>query len=233
MSSRFLLFACIAPLLASGCATITGDATQTIEITAVDANDRPLRGMTCRLDNGHGEQVVTTPARTVEVRRSANDLEIECTLGGQVARGTVVSRGDNKMEHSFIPGGSLLAVIDHVSGYMYAYPTPLVLRAGAHLRFEFSSAARAELVAALTNSAPAPKAAPTIQVTTVTTAPAAAVSAAPIAPSVKAATSKPGATARKQPPVPPATVAAPPSGALDALDARDLRLRRGAAGTAP
>lgn len=221
----------LAPLLlATGCATITGEATQALEIRTVDAQNRPLRGMTCTLLNGSGEQTVVTPATSIDVRRSSSDLEIECQRDGQIARGTVVARGENKMEHSFIPGGSLLAVIDHVSGYMYSYPTPLVLRAGEHLRFEFSSAARAELVAALTNSAPAPQAAPTISITTVSAAPVTAVGSAPVAAKPLAPSSRTpvAANGKARPATSPAAAApataAPPSGA-DALDARDMRLR--------
>lgn len=222
-------------LFASGCATITGDAMQAIDIVTVDAQDRPLRGMMCTLVNGSGEQTVITPAASVQVRRSATELEIECVRDGQVARGTVVARGENKMEHSFIPGGSLLAVIDHMSGYMYSYPSPLVLRAGEHLRFEFSSAARAELVAALTNSsAPSPKAPPTISITTVSTAPPTAVGAAgaatpaaikPQPPPRTPANGKPRAgTATAAAVNPPAAAAPPTVGAQEALDARDRRL---------
>ncbi len=224
--SRLNAFAAfVAAALLSGCATLTGTATQAIDIEAVDASDRAVRGMECRVSNGAGEQVVTLPANEVRVRRSSSDLEIECRLGAQVARGTAAARGDAKMENSFLPGSSVAALVDHLSGYMYSYPTPLRLRVGEHLRFEFSDAPRAELVASL---APPGAAAP---------APALPVIATPVIPAqipARAAPSSAGAPMRRAPrlrsnarPV-AAAPAAPPPVKYESLDPRDLRLRSGA-----
>jgi hypothetical protein len=202
----------------AGCATLAGSATQTIEVHAVDEHDRAVRGMQCRLDNGTGEVVVTLPANEVRVRRSSADLEIECRLGDQLARGTVAARGDAKMENSFIPGGSIAALVDHLSGYMYSYPTPLRLRIGEHLRFEFSDAPRAELVAALAPPGAAERA-PAQPPTVIAT------------PVIPAQTPPSGAPPRVAPRAQPgprpvaAATATPPAVKYETLDPRDLRLR--------
>ena len=138
----------------AGCATITGSSTQTIELTTVDARDRPVRGMTCTLTHGPGSYVVDTPAIDLEIRRSATDLEIECRRGSQLARGTVVSRGDSAMAHSFIPGGSIATLVDYATGAMYTYPSPLRLRIGQHLKFESGGEAKATVVATVGDPAP-------------------------------------------------------------------------------
>lgn len=218
----------VAAALLSGCATLTGTATQAIEIQAVDARDRAVRGMQCRVANGADEQVVTLPANEVQVRRSSGELEIECRLGAQVARGTAVPRGDAKMENSFIPGSSIAALVDHLSGYMYSYPTPLKLRVGEHLRFEFSDAPRAELVASLAPpGAPTPAPAGPLPVIATPVIPA-QIPAQTAAPNSAGAPSRPAA--RPQPNAHPvaAAPAAPPAVKYESLDPRDLRLRAGA-----
>jgi hypothetical protein len=112
---------------------------------------------------------------------------------------------------------------------MYSYPTPLKLRVGEHLRFEFSDAPRAELVASLAppaSSTPQPTViALPVVATPVTAAPppvAAPSSRAAVRPSVAA---RP--TAKLAPPEPP------PAVRHESLDPRDLRLRAGAQASVP
>ena len=136
-------------LATAGCATLTGSSTQNIEITTVDARDRPLRGMTCTLTHGPGNYVVDTPAVDLQIRRSSTDLEIECRRGSQLARGTVVPHGESSMVHSFIPGGSVATLVDYATGAMYTYPSPLRLKVGQHLRFETGGEAKATVVATI------------------------------------------------------------------------------------
>jgi hypothetical protein len=116
--------------------------------------------MTCTLTHGPGSYVVDTPALDLEIRRSSSDLEIECRRGSQLARGTVVSRGESAMAHSFIPGGSIATLVDYATGAMYTYPSPLRLRIGQHLKFESGGEAKATVVATVGDPAPAGKGAP-------------------------------------------------------------------------
>lgn len=141
-----LAFACVL-LSVSGCATLTGSSTQTIDLSTLDARNRPLRGVTCTLTHGPGSYVVDTPVTGLEIQRSSTDLEIECRRGSQVARGTVVAHAESSIAYAFIPGGSLATLVDHATGAMYTYPSPLQLRIGQHLRFEVSPTARSSVVA--------------------------------------------------------------------------------------
>ncbi len=224
--TRLLALALVAvatPL--AGCATLSGSARQAIEIRAVDAHERPVQAVTCQVANDAGVQSVTLPAQAVEVRRSASELEIECRLGAQIARGTAVARGDAKMEHSFIPGGSIAALVDHLSGYMYSYPTPLTLRLGEHLRFEFSDAPRAELIASLRSSGasvPAPAGPLPVVVTPVT---AAQVPTQPVVPDIAGAPARPAPRRSANARPVAAAPAARPAVRYESLDPRDLRLR--------
>ncbi len=140
----------------AGCATLTGSSTQPLSLSTVDAKDRPVRGMTCTISYSAGTYVFDTPVTDLEIRRSASDLQIECRRGSQIAKATVVSRGDSAMAHSFIPGGSVATLIDYASGAMYTYPSPLKLKIGQHLKFESGGEAKATVVATLGDEKAAP-----------------------------------------------------------------------------
>lgn len=125
-------------LLASGCATVTGEPTQRVSIVAVDANQQPLPGMRCRVLNGAAEYVGDSPMHDVPIRRSASNLNIECRHGTQWARGTAISRGGLSVLQGILPGGTVLIVLDHLSGYRYSYPSEIRVRVGEHLVFDRS-----------------------------------------------------------------------------------------------
>lgn len=135
-----LVTAVTVSLALGGCATVTGSPTQSISIHTVDANDRPVEGMKCRVINGSAEYFGTSPMYDLQVRRSSSDLDIECRRGGLVARGTAVSRGSAPAAavKTLLPGGTASLLIDHVSGYRYAYPSAMRLRVGQHLVFDAS-----------------------------------------------------------------------------------------------
>lgn len=129
-------------LILSGCGTISLPSHQPLQILAFDALDRPVAGLDCTVSNTAGEWQVKTPATDVPVRRSFSDLEIACRRGNEVAMGTVVPRRD-RVEQALVPFGSVAVAIDHLTGHLYSYPTVVRLRLGQHLRFEFSTEARA------------------------------------------------------------------------------------------
>lgn len=126
-----------ATLFASGCATVTGEPTQRVTIVAVDSQQQPIPGMRCRVRNGAAEYVGDSPMRDVPVRRSASDLQIECRRGSEIARGTAIARGGvGSVVQAMLPGGTALVVLDHLTGYRYAYPAEIRVRAGEHLVFD-------------------------------------------------------------------------------------------------
>lgn len=127
-------------LLASGCATLTGEPTQTISVQTFDAQGRVVEGMRCKVVNGSAEYFGNSPMFSLTVRRSSSDLDIECTRGDRVARATAISRGGraSAVAKAILPGGTAGVLVDHLTGYRYDYPTNLHLRIGHHLVFDAS-----------------------------------------------------------------------------------------------
>lgn len=129
-----------AALLLSGCATVTGTPTQSISIMVVDAQDRPVSDMRCRLWNFSAQYHGNAPMMGVVVRRSATDLNIECSNGQAEARATAVSRSNRLGSYAqmMLPGGTAMMAVDHFSGYLYSYPSSMRLRVGEHIVFDAS-----------------------------------------------------------------------------------------------
>lgn len=134
------LCAAVAIFGISGCATVTGDATQAINIQTVDANGRPIDGMKCRIVNGSAEYMGDTPLFGLRVRRSSTPLVAECSRQGYaVARALIISRADlatGSTAQLLLPGGSSMLIVDHLSGFMYHYPRWIRAQAGADMIFD-------------------------------------------------------------------------------------------------
>lgn len=126
-----------AALLAAGCATLTGDPNQSIQIRTLDAADRPVSGLRCHAVNASSDYYGSSPMIDLQVRRSSSDLQIECSGHGMIARGTAISRGKAAaLAAAVLPGGTASLVIDYVSGYSFAYPAWIQLRVGQDLIFD-------------------------------------------------------------------------------------------------
>ncbi len=132
--------AIVAMVGASGCATLTGDATQAINIQTVDANGKPVNGMACRVVNGSAEYAGDTPMFGLRVRKSSTPLIVECKRHGYaMARALIISRADlasGSTAQLLLPGGSSMLIIDHLSGYMYQYPRWIRAQVGADMIFD-------------------------------------------------------------------------------------------------
>jgi len=124
--------------LASGCATVTGRATQPVSIQAVDSQGRAIEGMSCRVSNGGREYVGDSPMFDLQVRRSSTPLVVECRGHGRpMARAVLMPRADSlTAAQMLLPGGSSMLIIDHISGFMYAYPRWVRVQAGADMVFD-------------------------------------------------------------------------------------------------
>ena len=133
-----LLCAALAVGWLSGCATLAGDATQKVNIQTVDTEGRVVDGMSCRASNGSADYVGVTPMFNMQVRRSSSPLVVECRRDGvPLARGVVVSRAVNMQPlQMLLPGGTSLMVLDHITGYMYAYPRWVRLQVGTDMVFD-------------------------------------------------------------------------------------------------
>jgi hypothetical protein len=125
-------------LLATGCATLNGNSLQTIHLQTVDAQGQPVLDMSCRLSNDAATYVGMTPLFNMQVRRSALPLTIECQRPGfAMARAVLMPRADySSAAQLLLPGGTSFMVVDHFTGYMYAYPSWVRLQVGADMVFD-------------------------------------------------------------------------------------------------
>ena len=134
------LLAGLAIIGMSGCATVTGEATQSINIQTVDAKGKPIDGMACRIVNGSAEYMGDTPMFGLRVRRSPTPLVAECKRSGYpMARALIISRADlasGSAAQLLLPGGSSMLIIDHLSGFMYSYPRWIRAQVGADMIFD-------------------------------------------------------------------------------------------------
>ena len=150
--------------LLGACATLTRDATQTLAIETIDDQGRPVHGMRCHVSNGSSEYFGDSPMFGLEVHRSWSDLEISCRQGNRFAEGRAVSQGGvTGAAAMLLPGGSAYMVIDHLTGYRYAYPTWIRLQVGQKMVFHASDEVSGKPVpgVAVRSEKPAVAAAPT------------------------------------------------------------------------
>jgi hypothetical protein len=156
--------------LLGACATVTGVPTQVVHVETLDERGQPIEGMRCHLSNASSEYFGDSPMFGLEVHRSASDLKIRCRIGDRVAEGTAVSRsgirgGITGAVNLMMPGGSGLMVIDHFTGYRYAYPSWVQLRVGQKLVFDAGDDVEGHPTAAVRQDSekPAPSKAPVIE----------------------------------------------------------------------
>ncbi|HTN50108.1 MAG TPA: hypothetical protein VMK32_11810 [Burkholderiaceae bacterium] len=137
MPSRMLGALLLAGAL-SGCATLAGDSTQKLNIQTVDGEGRIVEGMSCHASNASADYIGVTPMFDMKVRRSSSPLVVECRRDGlALARAVVVSRAVNMQPaQMLLPGGTSMMIIDHISGFMYAYPRWVRLQVGADMVFD-------------------------------------------------------------------------------------------------
>ncbi len=123
-----LLAMLITAAAASGCASITQSETQALALTATYQN-KPVEPE-CRLANDKGSWNSKAPAN-VTVRKSAEDLEVTCTMDG-MPNGILkaISRAAGSMWGNIIFGGGIGAIIDHNKGTGYDYPNQLPVKMG-------------------------------------------------------------------------------------------------------
>jgi hypothetical protein len=121
---------CFAIALSGGCATITSNEMQTVTLTTRDQNGDVVENAKCELKNDKGSWNAKSPGN-VMVRRSAEDLSVECQKDGMSAGFLrAISRSAGGMWGNIILGGGIGAIIDHNKGTGYDYPNDLALRMG-------------------------------------------------------------------------------------------------------
>jgi len=124
------------PLLLSGCATITKDANQSVQIETYSKDNQPVAGVKCIAQNDRGQWNTSAPG-AVNVHRSSEILLVNCEKEGeQPGKGTVISRVNGGMFGNIVFGGGIGAIIDHNKGTAYTYPSWIRIIMGDNLVFD-------------------------------------------------------------------------------------------------
>lgn len=120
----------------SGCASITGDTTQSIRIETLNEKGELIAGADCSAKNEYG----SFPGKSSDnilVRRSSENLFIDCVKEGYPnASAQAVSRANGGMFGNILFGGGVGAIIDHNKGTAYTYPQWMKLVFGKVIVFD-------------------------------------------------------------------------------------------------
>lgn len=125
----------LAPVMLSACATITKDASQTVQVETYSKDHQPITGAKCTAQNERGQWVTTSGS--VYVHRSGENLMVTCDKDGeQTGHGTVISRANGGMFGNILFGGGVGAIIDHNKGTAYTYPSWVRIVMGENLIYD-------------------------------------------------------------------------------------------------
>jgi hypothetical protein len=118
-----------ASLLFSGCASIVSGQNQSLSVTTRN-NGADTSGAKCSLVNDKGTWYATSPG-SVMVRRSFNDLTVNCALDGSEPGILMVKSATKGMAFGNILFGGLIgAGVDMSTGAAYDYPEIIVVEMG-------------------------------------------------------------------------------------------------------
>jgi hypothetical protein len=110
-------------LMLSGCASITGNTSQSISVQTKEPTGAEVVGANCELTNSKGKWFVITPG-TVGISRSNDNMQLLCRKDGyEPGRNGIVSDTKGMMFGNIIFGGGIGAIVDHTSGAAYEYPS--------------------------------------------------------------------------------------------------------------
>ncbi len=131
-----IIYPLLALSLLSGCATITGDSTQSIGVETYAGSGEKLTDVSCTALNDKGSWMLVAP-NSVVVRRSAEDIMINCQKEGHEPGTTrLISRSNAGIWGNIIFGGGVGAIIDHNKGTGYTYPNWVKVQMGKTLTFD-------------------------------------------------------------------------------------------------
>jgi len=125
-----LLLAVLALAGLNGCATVSRESSQQVNIVMQDQQGSAIYGARCRVEHSGGILVGNSPMMRVPVSRSGSPLVVECVKpGAGLAR---------SLAHSKSSGNQLMMLIqplagtaiDHMSGRIYDYPATITLVLG-------------------------------------------------------------------------------------------------------
>jgi len=116
-------------LTLGGCASIVSGQNQSLSVTTKN-NGSDVSGAKCSLVNDKGTWYTTTPG-SVTVRRSFNDLTVNCALDGADPGIVMAKSGTKGMAFGNILFGGLIgAGVDMSTGAAYDYPDIIVVDLG-------------------------------------------------------------------------------------------------------
>lgn len=126
----------IVATLFSGCASITKDSNQPVQVETYSRNNQLVSGAKCIAKNERGEWSTTTTG-TLSVHRSGQNLIVTCDKEGeQTGHATVISRANGGMFGNILFGGGIGAIIDHNKGTAYSYPDWIRIIMGDNLVYD-------------------------------------------------------------------------------------------------
>lgn len=136
MNSFKVSFATTLIMATSGCATITKDANQQVQIDAYTQDQQRVMDARCVARNDRGQWETKSPG-AVNVHRSGENLLIKCEKEGlEPGTATAVSRANGGMFGNILLGGGIGAIVDHNKGTAYTYPGWLKVIMGAETLFD-------------------------------------------------------------------------------------------------
>jgi len=164
---------CLIAGMSTGCASIVNGNNQSVSVTT-RSQGAQLAGATCKLTNDKGEWYALTPG-SVTIRRSYNDLAVDCAYDGLDAGITNAKSTTKGMVFgNLIFGGVIGAGIDIASGAAYDYPNVIHVDMGKASAFSLSVVKTVSLASPIARSAPEQQpllqAAPTVPTPVVVTA---------------------------------------------------------------
>lgn len=122
--------------LASGCATVLNESTQTVRVETLTPAGERVTGAECSAVNNKAT-VQFRSGMAPMVRRSSKDLVIRCSMPGHQEASAHLESGVNSgMFGNILLGGAVGAIVDHNKGTAYTYPTWVQLVFGQLLTFD-------------------------------------------------------------------------------------------------
>jgi hypothetical protein len=120
---RLLVLVVVAPILFTGCATLTKGSSQTITVTTDPA------GATCTISReGKTVAVINPTPGSIPVEKSSKDLSVVCDKAGyQPSAGAMASTFQAMTFGNILFGGLIGVAVDAGSGAMNEYPTLITL----------------------------------------------------------------------------------------------------------
>lgn len=126
-------------LTLSGCASLTTDGMQPLEVTTKTKTGQAVSQAKCTLQNEKGQWEVTTP-NTVSVHKASGNLMVNCKKAGHPdGKLQAISRAGAGMYGNILFGGGIGAVVDHTSGKAYNYSSKLPVVMGKNTTVDRST----------------------------------------------------------------------------------------------